>query len=82
MITNPIAILNFAAMFAGLGFDKTVSSDLTAFSLISGVFLGAVSWWFLLSMGVSILRNKITPHLKLVNRVAGVLIISLGCLAF
>jgi threonine/homoserine/homoserine lactone efflux protein len=82
MITNPTTILNFVAMFAGLGFDKTASSHSAAFTFVSGVFLGAIFWWFLLSFVVSILRNKITPHLKLVNKIAGILIISLGCLAF
>ncbi|KYD11779.1 hypothetical protein B4119_4181 [Parageobacillus caldoxylosilyticus] len=82
MITNPTTILNFVAMFAGLGFDKTASSPSTAFIFVSGVFLGAIFWWFLLSFSVSIFKNKITPYLKSVNKIAGMLIISLGCLAF
>ncbi|MFC3886021.1 LysE family transporter [Bacillus songklensis] len=82
MITNPTTILNFAAMFAGLGFNKAASSTSTAFTFVFGVFLGAIFWWILLSLGVSIVRSKITPHLKSVNKIAGALIIILGCLAF
>jgi threonine/homoserine/homoserine lactone efflux protein len=82
MITNPTTILNFVAMFAGLGFDKTASSHSSAFTFVFGVCLGAIFWWFLLSFIVSIFRNKITPYLKSVNKIAGILIVSLGCLAF
>lgn len=82
MVTNPITIINFVAMFAGLGFEQDGDSNTLAFSLILGVFLGATSWWFLLSMTVGLFRNKIKPHLSLVNKIAGLLIITLGFLAF
>jgi threonine/homoserine/homoserine lactone efflux protein len=82
MITNPITILNFIAMFAGLGFDKSSNSEIRAITLITGVFLGATSWWLILSFGVGMLRKKIIPHLVIVNRIAGILIILLGCLSF
>ncbi|WP_430510075.1 LysE family translocator [Gottfriedia solisilvae] len=42
MITNPVTILNFVAMFAGLGFEQDSTSSLVAVTLISGVFLGAI----------------------------------------
>ncbi|WP_217499486.1 LysE family translocator [Parageobacillus sp. VR-IP] len=58
MITNPTTILNFVDMFAGLGFDKTASSPSTAFIFVSGVFLGVIFWWFLLSFSVSILKIR------------------------
>jgi threonine/homoserine/homoserine lactone efflux protein len=82
MITNPVTILNFTAMFAGLGFDLGKDSIMTAFTLIGGVFLGAAIWWILLSFIVSFFKSKITPHLGLVNKLAGLLIIGLGILAF
>lgn len=82
MITNPVTILNFVAMFAGLGFDKSSNTNLSSFSFIIGVFLGAIAWWFILSNVVSKFRNKITPHLGLVNKIAGLLIIILGIISF
>jgi threonine/homoserine/homoserine lactone efflux protein len=82
MITNPITILNFVAMFAGLGFDQQASSSRTAFALIIGVFIGATIWWGFLSYAVSKFRNKIMPHLEAVNKLAGVTIILLGVLSF
>ena len=82
MITNPVTILNFVAMFAGLGFDQKSSTILSTMSFILGVFLGAITWWFILSSVVSLFRNKITPHLGLVNKIAGLLIIILGIISF
>lgn len=82
MITNPVTILNFTAMFAGLGFDQGSDTGLTAVTLIGGVFFGAALWWVMLSFIVSFFKNKITPHLGLVNKIAGLLIIALGILAF
>ncbi|MBP0726292.1 LysE family transporter [Bacillus sp. RG28] len=82
MFTNPVTILNFVAMFAGLGIEQSSKSGVTDFTLITGVFLGATTWWFILSYVVSIFKNKITPHLALVNKIAGVLIVLLGVLAF
>ncbi|RLQ94376.1 LysE family translocator [Falsibacillus albus] len=81
MITNPITILNFVAMFTGLGFDKTSGTTFTAIELISGVFLGATSWWFILAVGISVFRKKITPYLGWVNKLAGATIILLGVFA-
>ncbi|WP_163100337.1 LysE family translocator [Peribacillus alkalitolerans] len=82
MITNPVTILNFVAMFAGLGFDHSSQSGITALTMVGGVFLGGASWWMILSFGVSLFRSRITPHLTLVNKLAGLLIIILGVWAF
>jgi len=82
MITNPIAIINFVAMFTGLGFNSNASSMTSAFVLISGVFIGSSIWWVFLSFLISIFRNKITPHLSLVNKLAGSLIILLAIFTF
>jgi threonine/homoserine/homoserine lactone efflux protein len=82
MITNPVTILNFTAMFAGLGFDQSSDTEMTAITLIGGVFIGAAFWWIFLSVAVSLFKNKITPHLGLVNKLAGMLMILLGILSF
>ncbi|UOY93331.1 LysE family translocator [Ectobacillus sp. JY-23] len=82
MMTNPVTILNFTAMFAGLGFDQESSSTITTTALISGVFIGASLWWLFLSVAASIFRNKINVHLDLVNKLAGLSIILLGMFSF
>jgi threonine/homoserine/homoserine lactone efflux protein len=81
-ITNPMTILSFAAIFAGLGVVAT-GGDLAAASwLVVGVFLGSAAWWLFLSMGVSLLREKVSSAaLRWVNRLSGVILLSFGALA-
>jgi threonine/homoserine/homoserine lactone efflux protein len=81
-ITNPMTILSFAAIFAGLGMVAT-GGDLAAASwLVVGVFLGSAAWWLFLSMGVSLLREKVSSAaLRWVNRLSGVILLSFGTLA-
>jgi arginine exporter protein ArgO len=77
-----MTILSFAAIFAGLGVAAT-GGDLAAASwLVVGVFLGSAAWWLFLSMGVSLLREKVnSTALRWVNRLSGVILLSFGALA-
>lgn len=77
-ITNPMTILSFAAVFAGIGAGNTEGVAGVAF-LVSGVFVGSVCWWLLLSGGVSVLRERINERaLAWVNRGSGLLICGFG----
>ena len=81
-ITNPITILSFIAIFAGLRLGETDGNYISAAFMVLGVFLGSASWWLALSTGVSLLRDKFTPALLAwVNRLAGVIIFVFGLLA-
>lgn len=81
-VTNPLTILSFGAMFAGLGLVGSSSSYGAAGLLITGVFLGSAGWWLALTAGVNLVRHKFTPvHLTWVNRFSGVLILGFGLLA-
>lgn len=81
-VTNPITILSFAAVFAGLGLANTRGNYGTAAVLVLGVFLGSAIWWLLLSGGVSLLRERFTTTaLQWVNRISGVIIIGFGLFA-
>ena len=79
-LTNPMTILSFAAIFAGLG---GASGDyVSAVVLVLGVFTGSALWWLSLSTGVSLFRTKFTPHgLRWVNRISGLIITAFGLLA-
>jgi threonine/homoserine/homoserine lactone efflux protein len=80
-ITNPVTILAFLAVFAGLGITAGVDRA-QAGALVVGVFLGSASWWLTLSIVVGFLRVRITPTVLLwVNRLAGALIASFGVFA-
>ncbi|MBL6966505.1 MAG: LysE family transporter [Anaerolineales bacterium] len=79
-LTNPVTILSFVAIFAGLG--MVAGSYMAAASLVAGVFLGSATWWLTLSGGISLLRNRVTPQtLVWINRVAGAVLLVYGVIA-
>jgi threonine/homoserine/homoserine lactone efflux protein len=81
-LTNPMTILSFAAIFGGLGLVSTPGSFVSAANLVGGVFLGSAAWWLLLSVGVSLLRRKVSAGLlRWVNRVSGLVITGFGAAA-
>lgn len=81
-LTNPMTILSFAAVFAGLGLGGAGSGYPAAAAVVLGVFVGSAAWWFLLSGGVSLVRGKFDARMLLwVNRVSGLIIIGFGVAA-
>ena len=81
-LTNPMTILSFAAIFAGLGVGSETANYLFAGTLVLGVFIGSAFWWLILSSGVSLIRKKIESHrLRWVNRMSGIIITIFGILA-
>ncbi|WP_225316397.1 MULTISPECIES: LysE family translocator [Haloferax] len=80
-ITNPVTILAFVGIFAGLGVG-TSGNYLDAAVLVAGVFTGSALWWLVLSTGVSLFRTRFTrPVMRRVNQLAGVVIAGFGVLA-
>jgi threonine/homoserine/homoserine lactone efflux protein len=78
-LTNPMTILSFAAIFAGLGLAGASSDYLSAGILVLGVFLGSALWWLLLSGGVGLFRDRFDNRgLLWVNRVSGLVIAGSG----
>lgn len=81
-LTNPMTILSFAAIFAGLGLASQNNNDFATGFLVLGVFVGSATWWFLLSGLVGIFREKIQfTALKWVNRISGLIIFGFGVYA-
>ena len=81
-LTNPMTILSFAAIFAGLGLASSRGNYISAGLLVLGVFIGSAFWWLLLSGGVGAYRKKFpTSGLVWVNRIAGITIVGFGLLA-
>jgi threonine/homoserine/homoserine lactone efflux protein len=82
-LTNPLTILSFAAIFAGLGIGSTSSGAYSsAIILVIGVFLGSGTWWFLLSGIVGLVRHRFNPKMLVwVNWISGVIIIIFGVAA-
>lgn len=54
-MTNPMTILAFAAIFAGLGLSKANGSSIL---LVLGVFFGSALWWLVLSEFVTLSVEK------------------------
>ena len=81
-LTNPMTILSFAAVFAGLGVASASGNYVSAGALVLGVFMGSALWWLILSGGVGMFRARFNPHgLRWVNRVSGVIITGFGLFA-
>jgi len=82
-LTNPLTILSFAAIFAGLGLATEERGLLAAILLVVGVFLGSASWWLFLSGAVSLFRNRFDLRaMTWVNRISGSIIFGFGVAAF
>ena len=81
-LTNPMTILFFAGVFAGLGVVSKSIHYTAASLMVIGVFIGSASWWLLLSGATGIFRHKISEgKLALVNRFSGVIILAFGVVA-
>jgi len=78
-LTNPMTILSFSAVFAGLGLAETRGDYAIAGTLVLGVFLGSFLWWLILSNVVGFLQTKLKPEvLRWVNRITGITITLFG----
>jgi len=77
-VTNPMTILSFVAIFAGVGLGSGADYR-SACLLVLGVFSGSAFWWLLLSGGVGLLRSRVTAAwMQTVNRVSGAIILTFG----
>ncbi|NUQ38224.1 MAG: LysE family transporter [Caldilineales bacterium] len=78
-LTNPLTILSFTLVFAGLGLAAGSGAYSEAAGLVAGVFSGSALWWLLLSTVVGLWRRRIRPqHLHLLNVGAGAMIALFG----
>ena len=71
-ITNPITILAFLAIFAGIGFSGREATLSRAGILVLGVWLGSLLWWAGLALGAGAVRLSFERrHLVWINRGSG-----------
>lgn len=81
-LANPMTILSFAAMFAGLGAAGVTPGRWQSLQLVAGVFAGSLLWWLILAGLVSRLRSRFDARrLAWVNRGAGLSIGLFGLLS-
>jgi len=82
-IMNPITILSFVAVFAGLGLSDSSGNYISALLMVSGVILGSLGWWLILSSVINLFRSKFNPaSLKIVNWISGGIMMVFAVVAF
>jgi threonine/homoserine/homoserine lactone efflux protein len=81
-LTNPLTILSFAAIFAGMGLAVEEHSYGTAGVMVLGVFLGSSAWWAILSGVTSSFKSRLDLlAMAWVNRISGAIILGFGVFA-
>ena len=78
-LANPMTILSFLGIFAGLGIGANAGGALAAGALVLGVFLGSAAWWLLLSTAAGWLGGRLEHGgLRTVNFASGLVIAGFG----
>jgi threonine/homoserine/homoserine lactone efflux protein len=78
-LTNPITILAFLAIFAGIGFSGIQATVGTAVILVLGVWLGSLLWWAALALGAGAMRMSFgRQHLVWIHRGSGGILVFSG----
>ncbi|MCZ6847209.1 MAG: hypothetical protein O7F75_00005, partial [Alphaproteobacteria bacterium] len=79
MITNPITLLSFAAIFAAIDIAEIGEKTRWAFALVAGIFAGGALWWTILITVSSLFRHRIDAQgILWVSRGAGALVLIFG----
>ena len=78
-IANPLTLIFYVAILPGFGVVFHENSVLSVSEFVGGVFFGSTLWWIILCGSIGSVRSRISDdHLRLINRVSGVLIVIFG----
>jgi threonine/homoserine/homoserine lactone efflux protein len=78
-LTNPMTIMFFAAVFAGLGIANAPGAYASSGLLVMGVFFGSALWWLVLTGGSSLFLGKFrSDHWRWINRLSGLILLVFG----
>ena len=81
-LTNPMTILSFAAVFAGMGLGGTETGPIAAGWLVGGVFAGSMAWWIILASTSSRFNRYMNAGaMGWINRLSGAVLIVFGLIA-
>lgn len=83
-LSNPLIIFFYLALFSFFPiFSEHVSPLLTSIILLVSIEIGALLWWWLVTLIVSRLRVHLRPsRIRLLNHVIAILLIAAGILHF
>jgi threonine/homoserine/homoserine lactone efflux protein len=78
-LANPVTLVAFTGIFAGLGLGWQTGRTSDALELIVGVFLGSSCWWLLLALLAGTFGRHLNDNtLRWINLVAGGTIAGFG----
>jgi len=78
-LTNPLTILAFVAIFAGIGFTGSEATLTRAAILVLGVWVGSLLWWVGLAFAAGLARSSFgRQHLVWINRGSGGILVICG----
>lgn len=81
-LTNPMTVISFAGVYAGLGVGALVDDLITPLIITVGVFIGSAIWWLMLSAGTSCFKETMNDAArKWLNRISGIIIFGFGVFA-
>ncbi|SEM71112.1 LysE family translocator [Paenibacillus sp. OV219] len=76
-ITNPMTILSFLGIFAGLQITSATTGD--SLLLVLGVFTGSMLWWLFLSVVIGAFRKTLSGGaMRWINRLSGLVLLGFG----
>ena len=77
-LSNPMTIVSFVGIFAGLGLG-VVGGLLAGAVLVFGVFVGSATWWLMLAGLVTNVRARLSPAVfRGINIASGLVIAAFG----
>jgi threonine/homoserine/homoserine lactone efflux protein len=79
-VTNPVTLLSFGVMFAGLGgLAGGAGSFNDAGFVVAGVVAGSTGWWLALTTVIGLYHTKIDEKaMRIINRACGALVMACG----
>jgi threonine/homoserine/homoserine lactone efflux protein len=78
-LSNPAVFFAFLAMFAAFNVLHSSSGHIGTLTAITGIFAGAMLWWYVLSALISHFRSRIRlKNLWWLNKIMGIIIVICG----
>lgn len=78
-LTNPMTIMAFMAIFAGLGLAGSENGYTSSSILVAGVFTGSSLWWIILTFGIARLGQRLSQNIQeRTNRLTSIVLILFG----
>ena len=79
-VTNPVTLLSFGVMFAGLGGLAGGAGSFNDASLVvAGVVAGSTGWWLALTTVIGLYHTRIDEKaMRIINRACGALVMACG----